>query len=93
MKINFQSAICLFPRSLLNDLKDLKLNDGYENWRRQEASDLTYLMQKRLHNLQNPENCSAVKILKCASPNWGMKCGYGKHENVFIKLFNFINYT
>eukprot|EP00095_Tigriopus_kingsejongensis_P009295 snap_masked-scaffold175_size286436-processed-gene-1.29 protein:Tk09295 transcript:snap_masked-scaffold175_size286436-processed-gene-1.29-mRNA-1 annotation:"alpha-( )-fucosyltransferase" len=48
--------------------------DGFEQWREQEAQDLSGLVQKRLHHLQNPSDCGQAKKLVC-SLNKG--CGYG----------------
>lgn len=49
-------------------------NDGYENYRHKESKDLSDLIQKRLHFLQNPPDCSVAKKLVCKI-NKG--CGYG----------------
>lgn len=61
-------------RSLLNDMDRLRQVDGYEPWRRQEARDLSDLMQRRLHYLQNPKDCANARKLVCKL-NKG--CGYG----------------
>lgn len=60
--------------SLLNDLEKLRHVDGYESWREQEAKDLSELVQKRLHYLQNPDDCQKARKLVCRL-NKG--CGYG----------------
>lgn len=52
-------------QSLLNDLDQLTEVDGYEAWRYKEASDLSDLVQRRLHYLQNPENCGKAQKLIC----------------------------
>lgn len=52
-------------RSLLNDMDRLRQVDGYEPWRRQEARDLSDLMQRRLHYLQNPKDCANARKLVC----------------------------
>lgn len=52
-------------RSLLSDLDRLRQVDGYEAWRHQEARDLSDLMQRRLHYLQNPKDCANARKLVC----------------------------
>lgn len=51
--------------SLLHDLDRLAEVDGYEAWRFKEASSLSDLVQRRLHYLQNPEDCSKAQKLVC----------------------------
>lgn len=51
--------------SLLHDLSQLAEVDGYEAWRFKEASALSDLVQRRLHYLQNPEDCSKAQKLIC----------------------------
>ncbi|KAG4070622.1 hypothetical protein HA402_013542 [Bradysia odoriphaga] len=60
--------------SLLHDLGQLAEVDGYEAWRYKEASALSDLVQRRLHYLQNPEDCGKAQKLVCRL-NKG--CGYG----------------
>lgn len=52
----------------------MKRNDGYESSRQSEAKSLSNLVQKRLHYLQNPPDCSKARKLICKL-NKG--CGYG----------------
>jgi glycoprotein 6-alpha-L-fucosyltransferase len=61
-------------RSLLHDIEELAEVDGYATWREKEANDLSDLVQKRFHHLQNPANCKTAKKLICTL-NKG--CGYG----------------
>ncbi|EDW05875.1 alpha-(1,6)-fucosyltransferase [Drosophila mojavensis] len=61
-------------RSLLSDMEQLRRVDGYEAWRQQEAKDLSDLVQRRLHHLQNPSDCQNARKLVCKL-NKG--CGYG----------------
>lgn len=61
-------------RSLLSDMERLRQLDGYEAWRQKESVDLSDLVQRRLHHLQNPADCSKAKKLVCKL-NKG--CGYG----------------
>ncbi|XP_064116313.1 alpha-(1,6)-fucosyltransferase-like [Macrobrachium nipponense] len=56
------------------DLKRLSNLDGLGSWREQEASDLSNLVQKRLHALQHPPDCPKAKKLVC---NLNKGCGYG----------------
>ena len=51
--------------AILADLQQMKENDGYENWRTQEAENLSGLVQKRLSDLQNPSDCQTAKKLLC----------------------------
>lgn len=52
-------------RALINDNARLKKIDGYEQWRRDEADNLSELVQRRLNYLQNPEDCSKARKLVC----------------------------
>uniref|UniRef100_A0A1I8NTE8 Alpha-(1,6)-fucosyltransferase n=1 Tax=Stomoxys calcitrans TaxID=35570 RepID=A0A1I8NTE8_STOCA len=61
-------------RSLLSDMERLRQLDGYEAWRQKEAVELSNLVQRRIHFLQNPTECSRAKKLLCKL-NKG--CGYG----------------
>lgn len=61
-------------RSLLSDMERLRQLDGYEAWRHKEAKDLSDLVQRRIHHLQNPANCSKARKLVCQLTNI---CGYG----------------
>lgn len=60
--------------SLLHDLNKMAEVDGYEAWRFKEASELSGLMQRRLHHLQNPEDCGKAPKLVCPLE---IGCGYG----------------
>lgn len=51
--------------ALLHDLSQLAEVDGYEAWRFKEASALSDLVQRRLHHLQNPEDCTKAQKLIC----------------------------
>lgn len=53
-------------RSLLHDIDQLADVDGYAMWREKEANDLSALVQKRFHYLQNPEDCKTAKKLVCS---------------------------
>jgi len=59
---------------VLLDLEQLKENDGHEDWRINEAKDLSDLVQARLKYLQNPKDCGSAKKLVC---NLNKGCGYG----------------
>lgn len=60
--------------SLINDMDRLRMIDGYDQWREREAQSLTDLVQRRLHYLQNPSDCSTARKLICRL-NKG--CGFG----------------
>ena len=61
-------------RSLIIDIDRLTKVDGYDEWRKQEAKDLSDLVQRRFRYLQNPSDCSKARKLVC-SLNKG--CGFG----------------
>ena len=68
--------------SLLADLYQLAEVDGWKGWREQEAKNLSDLVQRRLHALQNPKDCSTAKKLVC-------KLNKGKcHHNILI--YNYV---
>lgn len=56
--------------------------DGYESFRHREAAELSNLVQKRFHHLQNPPDCAKARKLVCKI-NKG--CGYGcqLHHTVY----------
>lgn len=54
----------------------MTLNDGFQKWRENDALKLEQLVQKRIEFLQNPENCSTAKILKCEINDF--ECGWGE---------------
>ncbi|GLH09932.1 Alpha-(1,6)-fucosyltransferase [Gryllus bimaculatus] len=60
--------------ALLTDLSSLQKADQYDSWREKEAAELSDLVQRRLHFLQNPPDCSQARKLVC-SLNKG--CGFG----------------
>lgn len=68
------SMLTEHKNNLLNDMERIEQVDAYEGWREKEAQDLTDLVQRRLHYLQNPENCSKARKLVCRL-NKG--CGFG----------------
>ena len=47
--------------AVLVDLEQLRSSDGFEEWRKREAKELSDLVQARLHVLQNPANCSSAR--------------------------------
>lgn len=61
-------------RVIQYDMTKLSKLDGLGTWREQEAADLSNLVQRRLHDLQNPPDCSKAKKLVC---NLNKGCGYG----------------
>lgn len=65
-------------------MNELKQNDGYEHWRHVEAKQLSDLIQRRLHYLQNPADCSTAKKLVCRL-NKG--CGYGCQVHHVVYCF------
>ncbi len=57
-----------------NDLEELREEDGYSEWRRAEHERLTDLVQRRLHHLQNPPDCSKARKLVCDIRHCGFGC-------------------
>lgn len=51
--------------SLVNDMDRLRTIDGYDQWRDHEARNLSDLVQRRLHYLQNPKDCNKARKLVC----------------------------
>lgn len=67
--------------SLLNDVSDLAKVDGYSTWRIKESEELSYLVKKRLDDLQNPPDCDKARKVVWAINSVCFNC---------IKLF-FVN--
>ncbi|GIY50593.1 alpha-(1,6)-fucosyltransferase [Caerostris extrusa] len=61
-------------RVIYSDLTKFKDLDGLREWREKEAKELSDIVQKRLHYLQNPKDCQSAKKLLC---NLNKGCGYG----------------
>lgn len=62
-QLNTENKQCC--RALVKDLVTLGDIDGYASWRLKEAAALSDLVQRRLHHLQNPEDCKTAKKLIC----------------------------
>ena len=69
--------------SLLADLNQLSEVDGFKTWREKEAKDLSDLVQKRLHALQNPKDCATAKKLICK-----LNKGKRDHAILFFLMFS-----
>lgn len=52
-------------RSLLKDVSGLTKVDNYSTWRQQESESLSFLVQSRLEELQNPPNEFTARQLVC----------------------------
>lgn len=52
-------------RVLLNDLQELSSMEGHDEWRITESRALSDLVQRRLHYLQNPVDCTKARKLVC----------------------------
>lgn len=52
-------------RSLLSDVAGLERVDGHSSWRHRESDSLSYLVQKRLRELQNPPDCDEARKFVC----------------------------
>ena len=64
-----------------NKLKSL---DGYKEWREKESRELSDLVQKRLHVLQNPKNCNEARKIVC---NLNKRCGFGCQVDHVVYCF------
>ncbi|KAK4887850.1 hypothetical protein RN001_004121, partial [Aquatica leii] len=63
-----------FKRALINNMETLTEVDGSNAWRNKESADLSEIVQKRLHRLQNPADCEKAKKLVCTISYY---CGFG----------------
>ena len=61
-------------KAALADMHHMSEEDGFESFRNIEAKNLSDLIQRRLHSLQNPKDCHKAKKLLC---NLNKGCGYG----------------
>ncbi|XP_050344252.1 alpha-(1,6)-fucosyltransferase [Nymphalis io] len=73
-------------RSLLSDQQKLPELDGYHEWRRTEAANVSDLVQRRLKYLQNPADCRESRKVIC---NLNKGCGFGcqLHHIVYCLIF------
>lgn len=67
VKFHHFDCIIIIPndRVLLNDLQELSSMEGHDVWRATESRALSDLVQRRLHHLQNPVECSKARKLIC----------------------------
>ncbi|NP_001280620.1 alpha-(1,6)-fucosyltransferase-like isoform X1 [Bombyx mori] len=72
--------------TLLSDQEKLSEMDGYHEWRQLEAANVSDLVQRRLHYLQNPPDCREARKLIC---NLNKGCGFGcqLHHIVYCLIF------
>ncbi|XP_069976915.1 alpha-(1,6)-fucosyltransferase [Penaeus vannamei] len=61
----------------------LREADGRGAWRRQEAEDLSELVQHRLRVLQHPEDCNSARKLYCKFSGWSRGIGSQLHHLTF----------
>lgn len=79
-----------YQRTLNSDFLKLKSVDGMDEWRKKESQELTNLVQRRFHYLQNPKDCSKAKKIVC---NLSKGCGYGcqLHHVVYCMMVSYAN--
>jgi hypothetical protein len=53
----------------------MTLNDGYEDWRKQEFQDLTNLVQERFKKHENPSDCEKARLITNGEAI--VSCGWG----------------
>ena len=70
--------------ALTNNMNKLEVLSGREKFMEKEHQELSNLVQKRLHRLQNPEDCSSAKKVICQL-NKG--CGYGCQTHHLMYCF------
>ncbi|XP_063364778.1 alpha-(1,6)-fucosyltransferase [Cydia amplana] len=72
--------------SLLSDQEKLPELDGYHEWRKTEAANVSDLIQRRLYHLQNPPDCKDARKVIC---NLNKGCGFGcqLHHIVYCLIF------
>ena len=78
-----QLDVLSYHTSSMQSIVDSLIDEG---WREAMSAELSRLMQRRLHNLQNPQNCYETKKLLC----WISKpCGFGcqMHHIVYCFIF------
>ncbi|GAB1606344.1 alpha-(1,6)-fucosyltransferase-like [Argonauta hians] len=63
-----------YKRTLMSHISHLGRVDGVEEWRLKESEDLADLVHRRIHYVQNPQNCKTAKKLVC---DLSKGCGYG----------------
>ncbi|KAK4882686.1 hypothetical protein RN001_006005 [Aquatica leii] len=63
-----------YKRSLANNIEKLTEVDGFNVWRNNEITDLSNIVQTRLHYLQNPLDCENARKLVCTI---SYRCGFG----------------
>ncbi|KAJ1522729.1 hypothetical protein ONE63_001889 [Megalurothrips usitatus] len=82
---SLQSGVLEHKQSLFKFLSQIMEEDGYAQWREQEAHELSDLVQRRIQYLQNPKDCSRAKKLIC---NLNKGCGFGcqLHHAVYCFL-------
>ncbi|XP_065201965.1 alpha-(1,6)-fucosyltransferase [Planococcus citri] len=81
---SFMNMIGEFKRSIVKDINDLEEVDGYKEWRLNENEELSNLVQRRLHYLQNPKDCKTAKKLVC---DLNKGCGYGCQLHHLVYCF------
>ena len=59
---------------ILSQFDDISLHDGYKNWREKEHIELSDIVQRRIHSIQNPQSCSDGRKLLCSLDS---DCGFG----------------
>lgn len=80
--VNMLSNVELLHHHLTNDLEKSRNLD--RQWREKEHSDLSQLVQQRIHKLQNPKDCESAKKLIC---QLNKSCGYGCQAHHVLYCF------
>jgi hypothetical protein len=89
---NFNIYISLartYKLLILSDLDQMKKHDGFEQWRKNEANQLSVAIYKRLNKLQNPLSCNESKFIFCDYywwTGWGKLFCLDNSRTVVIKL-------
>ncbi|XP_076442953.1 alpha-(1,6)-fucosyltransferase-like isoform X2 [Babylonia areolata] len=71
---NMQADLKGYQTVMTEDFLQLRQADGDEDWRLKESLALGRLVQRRLHFLQNPKDCSKARVVLC---DLQKGCGFG----------------
>ncbi|XP_042882772.1 alpha-(1,6)-fucosyltransferase-like [Penaeus japonicus] len=72
-----------------HDLAHFTDVDGFQEWQRKEAADLSALVQHRLHVLQNPRDCATAKKIYCDFSAHGRGIGSQLHHLSYCFLASY----
>lgn len=80
--VKMLSNVELLHHHLTNDME--KGRNLHRQWREKEHNELSQLVQRRIHKLQNPKDCASAKKLIC---QLNKSCGYGCQAHHVLYCF------